>query len=598
MMFGRSFLYGPLRAGEDDGPTSGAGTTGNENPKKKTASEKADALLKTKPVKEFAAAMEDAKKRIEAVLKPHEKFAESTVRVQQATEKLVKSGGDFYGKFAPGGAYSGALQNIIKDSQDFYGNAKAGVEAIEAMAIGMKAFVGISSEWQRNIAKTTMHMGQLGFKVDDVAKALDNQAMGFGTSEKGLNKLALTMAKVSNTLFISPTKLMGDFDIAQQNFAHNAADTLKIFISLEEQSRKTGVSFEKMAGQFGGQMDTFAGVSAMAGKLNAVLGSSVFNPLQLLNMNEAERASAIRAGIQRSPMLAGKDINDLKKFEILSLSKQLGMTALETRKFLMDDGLKKYNDSPRAQMRDEIDKRKKDTGGLEGLEKTNQELVRMEDTLRNLRYSSEQLAIDASKLAGDALGGTLTHVLEKILGIPEKIIEQLDGRSADQAKVIMDRVTGRLTDQQLSQFDKEGGANELMKVLWEASNLARDPLNKGAAPGTESRTFLTDPAVSGEENQQMIAAIAQYLPNFFEKFDLKTLTGQTLQAGMGVMVQAMTGENGVKASVDNLRESIDANTASQSTGGATAPANAPAPAHWQQMYTPPPSPWIPNGFGQ
>ena len=124
------------------------------------------------------------------------KILESTLRIRDANEELVKSGGDFYSKFAPGGDFSKSLSNVIKLSQDFFGNAEAGAKAMTGLATGMRSFVAVSSEVQQNLGETITYMSQLGFETNDLAKALDNQAMAFGTNQRDLQGYEIGRAHV------------------------------------------------------------------------------------------------------------------------------------------------------------------------------------------------------------------------------------------------------------------------------------------------------------------------------------------------------------------------------------------------------------------
>jgi hypothetical protein len=490
MMFGRSFLYGPLR-GPNDPPAGGGGTP----PADESHEERADRLqnenekLRNKATKKTlptgaAEAWASYTNRLKAAQDPLTKIMDATIKIHEANEKLVKSGGDFYQKFAPGEEYHQAIQTLVRESQDFFGNATAGIEAFEGLASGMKSFMAVSSDTQANLGKTTMFMTQLGFKAEDLAKSMENQAMAFGDSEDKLKNHALTMAKVSNTLFIKPTELMRDFDKAQTEFAYNSDKTMEVFVAMEEQSRKTGVSFSSMAGAFGDQMDTFQGVSGIAGKLNAILGSSVFNPLELLNMDEAQRTAAVRKGIQDSPMLAGKDINQLSKFELKAVADGLNMSVLDTRKLLTKQG------EVRSQMQKTVEDRVNASGGVKGegmdIKNTNQELARMQDTLRNVRFASENLAIDMSKMAAGATDIALDKIVQKF-GLAGPTM----GRHFDIVRLSDAILAGtvKASDVMSKTLD------EAMKLVLEAQNISASPHTRSPAGSRPSfRPFgLDDP---------------------------------------------------------------------------------------------------------
>ena len=439
MIFNRTFLYGPLRHREgDETPGAGAGT-GDETPGEPEGKGDKDnraAKAAQEQLGKMSSALGEYKSRLQEVLKPHEKLAEAYAAMQIANEKFVKSGGDFFQKMSKDGEYSTAMQTIIQQSQDFFGNAKRGTEAMLELGKGMKSFSGLSAGMQVELANVSMKMGEVGFKVADVAKALDNQAMAFGSNEKDLKNYALSMSRLSSTLFVEPTELMNNFNIAQENFAYSAEGTFEVFTKMQEQSAKTGVAFQKMAGTFGDGMDKFGDVTGVAGKLNAILGSSVFNPLELLNMDEADRISKIREGIQGSPILNGRDINELSKFELKSIASTLNMSVLETRKFLTRDG--DARQAMQKKLDDRIDAQGPDA--MLNVDSTVQELNRLEDTIRNMRGSMHNAMIDISKQTTKPIIDAFTSGIETTLGLSPGTLAS--GGGIDAGRLAEDLATG------------------------------------------------------------------------------------------------------------------------------------------------------------
>lgn len=487
MIFNNTFLYGPLRNKKDPGeggggdsakpPTPEEESAAAEGPKKegKTAQQRAE-----EQYRKMSSAMGEYGQQIKEVLGPHQKLTEAYAAMQISQQKFIRSGGDFFQKMHSGGEYSTAMQNIIKQSQDFFGNAQRGTQAMLDLGASMRSFAGLSQGTQAELANVAMKMGEVGFKVADVAKALDNQAMAFGTNQKDLQNYALAMSRLSNTLFVEPTELMNNFNIAQENFAYSAEGTFEVFTKMQEQSAKTGVSFQKMAGVFGEGMDKFGDVTGVAGKLNAILGSSVFNPLELLNMDEAARVAKIREGIQGSPILNGRDINELSKFELKSIASTLNMSVLETRKFLTRDG--DARQAMQKKLDDRIDAQGPDA--MLNVDTTVQELNRLEDTIRNMRGALQNALIDISKQTTEPIINSFTSGIEKYL-------ELRPGTLRGTAGIEAMRVGEQLAFGQVKKEDVRGlDAQALGFATQEVYNTAGidGPINRGIA-GNEPPTF-------------------------------------------------------------------------------------------------------------
>ena len=110
-------------------------------------------------------------------------------------------------------------------------------------------------------------------------------------------------------------------------------------------------------------MDEFGGSARKAGSLNAILGRSVFNSIDLLGKTEAQRVETIVQGIRKSTNVQALSRN---KFQLKAVASGLGLTVDETRKLLsgqmtVDQALaRKKSEDPReaamAKMADLLNK--------------------------------------------------------------------------------------------------------------------------------------------------------------------------------------------------------------------------------------------------
>ena len=98
-------------------------------------------------------------------------------------------------------------------------------------------------------------------------------------------------------------------------------------------------------------MDTFEQSAQKAGSLNALLGRSVFNSIDLLGKTEAERVDTIISGIRKNV-----NVESLKRnrFQLKSVAASLGLNVSQTRRLLsgqttVQDALKeKESSDPRV----------------------------------------------------------------------------------------------------------------------------------------------------------------------------------------------------------------------------------------------------------
>ena len=351
----------------------------------------------------------------EILVNPIKRLTQLITETSAAQKELIKSGGTFFSSYTENAnKFSSAISNVAKDSQELFGNAKQGVDAFRDLSIQMKSFVSFTSDTQQTLANTSMRMKALGFDTNSLAKVMDSAALAFGKSGKELNNLALDLAGLSQKYMISPQQLVGDFEFAQKNFAYTSKKFMENFEDLQIMSRKTGVSFSTMTSAFGDKMDTFQGSTEVAGKLNAILGKSALNTLDLLGKTEAERAVTIRKALLQS----GQDVDNMGKFQLKAISSTLGLGSIEdTRKFLQgkaemggSEALNKRLDNnskdPTMKKFGDFDGALKDSAGA---------LNDLTSIIKNMRTPFDASMIDFGNMFGDKSTEIINSSFAKIL---------------------------------------------------------------------------------------------------------------------------------------------------------------------------------------
>ena len=191
------------------------------------------------------------------------------------------------------------------------------------------------------------------------------------------------------------------------------------FRALQLTSAQTGVGFDKLTSSFGESMDTFEGSANKAGTLNAILGRSVFNSIDLLGQTEAQRIDTIVKGIRNSV-----DVKTLgnNKFQLKAISKGLGLSPDDTRRLLtgqmtVDEAL------AQKKSKDPMDEARRQQAHLlktqvnPGLEDFGKLLNQMRSAQQNATVSINNLMRTAAKAGLNASGitvGSPTDIFETI----------------------------------------------------------------------------------------------------------------------------------------------------------------------------------------
>lgn len=244
-------------------------------------------------------------------------------------------------------------RDLATESRALFGDSAIGNKVISELSQNFRTFAFLQKDFQKEIAKSTMVLTQFGVDAGTTSKILDSASMAFGMSQEKLGGLANELARVVYRFPGQASEIARNFNAAQSSLAYDSGKIMDVFKKLQYTSSTTGVSFDKLTSAFGDSMDTFESSSNKAGSLNAILGRSVFNSIDLLGKTEAERVDTIVKGVRSS---IGGDVNKLGKFQLKAVAEGMGLTVEETRRLLtgqstVDDVIKgKEASDPKMQL--------------------------------------------------------------------------------------------------------------------------------------------------------------------------------------------------------------------------------------------------------
>jgi hypothetical protein len=246
-------------------------------------------------------------------------------------KEFIQQGGQHFGRFAEGQEFNKAISQAGETMFKYFGNIQQGQRAFFDTSKAMKAFVMVNNKVKNDMATTVGVANELGISTETMTGIFDTAIQSFGATGDEAVSLGRKVANMSQQLAMSPQELASNFAKAQKSLLYDSGKVEGIFRKLQFTSRATGVSFDSLTSAFGSSMDTFQGSSEKAGKLNAILGKSVFNSIDLLGKSESERLETIVGGVRKN--LRG-GVQNLGKFELQSIASGLGMTPDETRRLL------------------------------------------------------------------------------------------------------------------------------------------------------------------------------------------------------------------------------------------------------------------------
>lgn len=251
--------------------------------------------------------------------------------------------------FAKGGALNRALEDTAATFDKMTGNAAMGAAGVEKLATGFAKFAELSelmderkdgtrafSTVTESMAKQAAALDRLGLGFQEYSKNLDLAVNMFNMTEKQVLSLNAGLVSFAKEMKMLPSIVSQNFQLVAKSLSYEAPKVAEQFKKMQSLSQQTGVSVGTLMSGMGERLDTISGAAQFTGQLNSILGGNFFSPNEILMMDEAERMVRIRSVIQGHPIYneivtGGK----LGKFALNTLSKVVGFSKEDTRKYLM-----------------------------------------------------------------------------------------------------------------------------------------------------------------------------------------------------------------------------------------------------------------------
>ena len=293
-------------------------------------------------------------------------FMKEGQSVFSSFREIVKDTGTL---LSPDGKLFSEIAGFGEKSVKLFGDIRQGLQATKDLQEGMRAFAQVGQDARGSLVELAIRFKALGVNMSNMNNILDSSIIGFGTTAGQAKELAEEVGAIGNATGVGMREAVRNFDYAQSRMAYSGDKLLANFKNLQLTSAQTGIGFQELTNAFGDSMDTFEGSASKAGNLNAILGRSIFNSIDLLGQTESERITTMVKGIRESVDVQALSKN---KFQLKAVASGLGLSVDQTRRLLsgqmsVDDALKqKQADDPRAaQMKKMAEMLGQVNGGLE-----------------------------------------------------------------------------------------------------------------------------------------------------------------------------------------------------------------------------------------
>jgi hypothetical protein len=245
------------------------------------------------------------------------KLVSNTVNFALATDQAAAS---FRAATGAGYKYTNVISQAGAAYLTYGINAKDAGDATTALFSSFREFTDLSESQQASIVATTAIMSKFNISSSETGKNLDIATKSLGLNITEATTLIRDFESIADAVGKPISEISKDFASAAPKIAFYGAQAVDVFKQLEAQSKSTGLSVDKLLGTFGEQFDTFEGSAKAVGRLNAIMGGSYLNSIDMLNASESERLEMIQGAIKANGVL----FDDLNKFEQKAFASAMG----------------------------------------------------------------------------------------------------------------------------------------------------------------------------------------------------------------------------------------------------------------------------------
>jgi len=259
-------------------------------------------------------------------------FLQEGAKVYDTNAEAIRSTGLLLDSMAGPEGLAKKFARFAETGVQIFGGIENTTKAVKDLTKNLRSFsYDLDGTIQSSLVKTLAVFKELGVGVTDFTGIIDSARIGFNMAGDDALKLARAVGAIGSATGVGMGEAMKNFRSAQSSMAYSSGKIFENFKKLQFTAAQTGVEFGKLTSAFGESMDTFEGSASKAGTLNAILGRSVFNSIDLLGQTEAQRVETIVQGIRKSTNVQALSRN---KFQLKAVASGLGLTVDETRKLL------------------------------------------------------------------------------------------------------------------------------------------------------------------------------------------------------------------------------------------------------------------------
>ena len=252
-------------------------------------------------------------------------FSTALGSIKDSTIGLVKAQDAALASFAKSTGQLGDLQQVIvttkQENISFFVSIEQATKSLQALTLGFRGFNRLADESQVELNTFIARLDNMGVSSETSVALLNESFHALGMSLKDTTEMMGELYKASQVLGVGQENLMQEFKASLPVLARYGDKANEVFLGVAATAKAAGLQTSDLLSTMG-QFDTFQGAAQAVSSLNAILGGQYLNSIEMVNMNEHERARAIRMSMEAS----GRSFANMSKHEKMAIATAMGIS--------------------------------------------------------------------------------------------------------------------------------------------------------------------------------------------------------------------------------------------------------------------------------
>jgi hypothetical protein len=256
--------------------------------------------------KQGKAGLDSVAEAMKSVLTPANLMAAGLSKLFSITRKLVTELDELYAGYSKmggliekdrGGIMGGALEGSISQNRGLGIGKEASFSAGAALQESYSQFSTLNEKARGDLMAITAQLETVGVSAQTTAKLMNIFTKQFGQSVGSAKNDILEMEEYGRSIGVSSSKMMNDMLASMEVLSSFGEKSKQVFKELAKQAKQTGIEVATLVG-LEERFMTFDASAELAGKINAMAGRVVLDPMQLMMATGDEKQALIQQAAQ------------------------------------------------------------------------------------------------------------------------------------------------------------------------------------------------------------------------------------------------------------------------------------------------------------